>query len=295
MTMRATSMTLALAAGILGHAAAGAAQPAAGEPAEPHGAVLKRYCLGCHNQRLLTAGLALDTVDVADVGARPDVWEKVARKLRSRTMPPRGRPRPDGATYDAVAGYLEAALDRTWAAHPNSGRPAVQRLNRSEYVNAVRDLLALEVDGRALLPADESGYGFDNIGDVLSVSPGLLERYILAAAKISRWALGDPTLPAATALYKTSPLMLQDGRVSDDLPFGSRGGHAAEHHFPLDAEYVLRVRIGRGREGSHALEVRLDRERVATFPVGRGQRGPFEVRLPVQAGTRLVGPRSWAI
>ena len=289
--MRATSLTRALApaAGILGLAAAAAAQPDAGEAAEPHGAVLERYCLGCHNERLLTAGLALDTVDVGDVGAHPGVWEKVARKLRSRTMPPRGRPRPDAATYDAVADYLEASLDRTWAAQPNPGRPAVQRLNRSEYVNAVRDLLALEVDGRALLPADESGYGFDNIGDVLSVSPGLLERYILAAAKISRWALGDATLPAATALYKTSPLMLQDGRVSDDLPFGSRGGHAAEHHFPLDAEYVLRVRLGRGRRGSHTLEIRLDRERVATFNVGRGNGGPFEVRLPVQAGTRLVG------
>ncbi len=289
MTMRATSVTLALAAGILGHAAAAAAQPPTGGPAEPHGAVLKRYCLGCHNERLLTAGLALDTVDMTDVGAHPDVWEKVAGKLRSRTMPPRGRPRPDAATYDAVAGHLEASLDRTWAANPNPGRPAVQRLNRAEYVNAIRDLLVLEVDGRALLPADESGYGFDNIGDVLSVSPGLLERYILAAAKISRWALGDPTLPAATTLYKASPLMLQDGRVSDDLPFGSRGGHAAAHHFPLDAEYILRARLGRGRQGSHTLEIRLDRERVARFTAGRGNSGPFEVRLPVQAGTRLVG------
>ncbi len=289
MKLRARSVTLTLAAGILGHAATAAAQPPADGADGPHGAVLERYCIGCHNERLLTAGLALDTVDMTDVGAHPEVWEKVARKLRSRTMPPRGRPRPDAATYDALADHIEAALDRTWAANPNPGRPAVQRLNRSEYVNAVRDLLALDVDGRALLPADESGYGFDNIGDVLSMSPGLLERYILAAAKISRWALGDPTLPAATALYRTSPLMLQDGRVSDDLPFGSRGGHSAEHHFPLDAEYVLRARLGRGRQGSHRLEIRLDRERVATFTAGRGNRGPFEIRLPIRAGTRVVG------
>ena len=289
MTLRATSRTLALTACMLSLAAGAAGQPLPGAASGPHGAVLQRYCHGCHNERLLTAGLALDAVDVRDVGAHPAVWEKVVQKLRSRTMPPSGRPRPDAATYDALAGYLEASLDRAWAANPNPGRPAVQRLNRAEYVNAVRDLLALEVDGRALLPADESGYGFDNIGDVLSVSPGLLERYILAAAKISRRALGDPTLPAATAIYRTSPLMLQDGRVSDDLPFGSRGGHAARHHFPLDAEYVLRVRLGRGRQGAHALEVRLDRERVATFVAGRGNRGPFEVRLPVRAGTRLVG------
>ena len=203
-------------------------------------------------------------------------------------MPPAGRPRPAAAEYDALADHLENALDAAWNARPNPGRPAVQRLNRSEYVNAVRDLLALEVDGRALLPADESGYGFDNIGDVLSVSPVLLERYILAAARISRWALGDPTLPPATALYKTSPLMLQDGRVSDDLPFGSRGGHAARHHFPLDADYILRARMGPGRRGTHLLEIRLDRERVETFEVGGRNRGPFEVLLPVEAGTRLV-------
>ena len=285
--MRATPLPLVVAICLLGDGA-----PAAGQPAEAgagaHRTLLKRYCVGCHNERLLTGGLALDAVDAGNVGGDPDVWEKVAQKLRTRTMPPAGRPRPDAATYDALARHLETALDAAWAAHPNPGRPAVQRLNRSEYENAVRDLLALEVDGRALLPADESGYGFDNIGDVLSVSPVLLERYVLAAAKISRWALGDPTLPPATALYKTSPLMLQDGRVSDDLPFGSRGGHAARHHFPLDAEYILRARLGPGRRGSHVLEVRLDRERVETFEVGGRRRGPFEVRVPVEAGTRLV-------
>ena len=285
--MRATSVPLVLASCLLGGAAAAAGQPPEA-PTETHQTLLKRYCTGCHNERLLTGGLALDTVDAGNVGGDADVWERVAQKLRTRTMPPAGRPRPGAAEYEALANYLEHALDAASDARPNPGRPAVQRLNRAEYVNAIRDLLTLDVDGRALLPADESGYGFDNIGDVLSVSPVLLERYILAAAKISRWALGDPTLPPATALYKTSPLMLQDGRVSDDLPFGSRGGHAARHHFSLDAEYILRARMGPGRRGTHLLEIRLDRDHVETFEVGGRNRGPFEVRLPVEAGTRLV-------
>ena len=284
---RRPGFSLAASAALLLAATSAAGQPS-GAGAEAYGALLQRYCVGCHNERLLTGGLALDTADIGNVAGRADVWEKVAQKLRTRTMPPAGRPRPAAAEYDALADHLENALDAAWNARPNPGRPAVQRLNRSEYVNAVRDLLALEVDGRALLPADESGYGFDNIGDVLSVSPVLLERYILAAARISRWALGDPTLPPATALYKTSPLMLQDARVSDDLPFGSRGGHAARHHFPLDADYILRARMGPGRRGTHLLEIRLDRERVETFEVGGRNRGPFEVLLPVEAGTRLV-------
>ena len=209
------------------------------------------------------------------------------RKLRTRTMPPAPRPRPDAESYAALVAYFETALDRAAEAAPDPGRPALQRLNRAEYVNAVRDLLALEVDGQALLPADESGYGFDNIGDVLTVSPGLLDRYLLAAAKISRQAVGDPTLRPTTALYRTSPLLAQDGRVSEDLPFGSRGGLAVRHHFPLDAEYVIRVALrGRSRAG-HALEIRLDRERVGRFDLG--ERAPLEVRVPVAAGTRLLG------
>ena len=277
--------TLAVAAAVAG----AAAQPPPGAPAEAHSAraVLDRYCVACHNARTLTAGLALDDVDPAHVAEDAAVWEKVLRKLRTATMPPSPRPRPDAATYASLVGYLETALDRAAEAAPDPGRPAVQRLNRAEYVNAVRDLLALEVDGQALLPADESGYGFDNIGDVLTVSPGLLERYLLAAAKISRQAVGDPTLRPTTTVYRTSPLLAQDGRVSDELPFGSRGGLAVRHHFPLDAEYVIRVALrGRARAG-HALEVRLDRERVGRFDLG--ERAPLEVRVPVAAGTRLLG------
>ena len=281
-------------AGLAGLAVAAAgtgvrAQPPSGDaaPAVSARATLDRYCVACHNARTLTAGLALDAVDAGHVGDDAAVWEKVLRKLRTGMMPPSPRPRPDAATYAALVTYLETALDRAAEADPNPGRLAVQRLNRAEYANAVRDLLALEVDSQTLLPADESGYGFDNIGDVLTVSPGLLERYLLAAAKISRQAIGDPTLRPTTALYKTSPLLAQDGRVNEDLPFGSRGGLAARHHFPLDAEYVIRVALrGRARAG-HALEIRLDRERVQRFDLG--ERTPLEVRLAVAAGTRLLG------
>ena len=265
------------------------AQREAGAPATAAEAraLLDRYCVTCHNERLRTAGLALDAVDPARVAGAPEIWEKVVRKLRTGMMPPAPRPRPDAAAYAGVASYFETALDRAADINPDPGRPAVQRLNRTEYVNAVRDLLALQVDGRTLLPADESGYGFDNIGDVLSVSPGLLERYLLAAAKISRQAVGDPTLRPATAIYRTSPLLAQDGRVSEDLPFGSRGGLAVRHHFPLDAEYEIRVTLrGRARAG-HRLEVRLDRERVRSFDLGA--RAPLAVRIPVTAGTRLLG------
>ena len=250
-------------------------------------AVLDRYCVTCHNERLLTAGLALDIVDPERVSDDAEVWEKVVRKLRTGMMPPSPRRRPDAATYAATVSYFETALDRAAATSPDPGRSAIHRLNRAEYTNAIRDLLALEVDGRALLPPDGSSYGFDNIGDVLSVSPGLLERYLLAAAKISRRAVGDPTLRPATAIYKTSPLLAQDDRGNEDLPFGSRGGLAVRHHFPLDAEYIIKVALRGRARGPQQLEVRLDRQRVQLFDLS--EREPLEIRVPVKAGTRLVG------
>ncbi|HIE92487.1 MAG TPA: DUF1592 domain-containing protein [Acidobacteria bacterium] len=264
-----------------------AAQTAAATAADSPRAVLDRYCVTCHNERTLAGGLALDTADPGQVGHDPALWEKVAGKLRTGMMPPERRPRPDASTYTSLVSYFETALDQTAALAPNPGRPAAHRLNRAEYTNAVRDLLGLEIDGRALLPADESGYGFDNIADVLSLSPGLLERYLLAAAKISRQAVGDPTLRPTTAIYKTSPLLSQTGRVSDDLPLGSRGGLAVEHHFPLDGEYLLKVSLRGRARAPHQLEIRIDRERVATFALG--DRPTLEVRLPISAGTRLVG------
>ena len=277
------------------------ASSASSSAASSHRAVLDRYCVTCHNERQRTADLTLDTADVEQVSTDAAVWEKVVRKLRTGLMPPAGRPRPAPAAYASLTSYLETALDRAAALEPNPGRLGMQRLNRAEYTNAVRDLLALPIDGRELLPADESGYGFDNIGDVLSVSPGLLERYVLAAAKISRSVVGDPTLRPATALYKTSPLMLQDGRMSEQLPFGSRGGLAVRHHFPLDGDYIIKVSLERNldgasvRRGVHQLDVRLDRALVKRVTLGeqggqaykKGQ--PLEVPLSVKAGTHLVG------
>ena len=194
-------------------------------------------------------------------------------------MPPVSMPRPEAAAFRQWVTSLEGALDRAAAARPEVGRPApVHRLNRAEYANAVRDLLGLEVESRELLPADDSGYGFDNIGDVLSVSPGLLERYMLAAAKISRQALGDPTLRPTTATYRVSPLLLQTSRMSEDLPFGSRGGLAVRHHFPLDAEYVIKIDLSRNLDGGqirgvHEMEVRLDKALVKTLTVDASSRG----------------------
>src|SRR5689334_9093705 len=177
-------------------------------PAAQYSATMGKYCFTCHNEKLKTADLILSKEDVANPAANPEVWEKVVRKLRARGMPPVGMPRPDNATYDAFAGYLESALDQAATAKPNPGRPtAAHRLNRTEYINSVRDLLSLDVDGDQLLPADDSG-GFDNLGDLLSVSPGLMEKYVSAAAKIARLAVGDPEIHADVATYTVSPLMV---------------------------------------------------------------------------------------
>jgi len=287
--------------------------PVATSEGEQHRQLLDRYCVSCHNQRLKTAGLTLDTLAVENLAADAATWEKVVRKLRSRAMPPVGRPRPSDREADALAGWLETALDRAAATAPNPGRTTVHRLNRAEYVNAIRDLLALEVDGRALLPADNSAHGFDNVSDVLSVSPGLLDRYLAAAWKISRLAIGDPTTPSTVETYRVSPLLAQDGRMSDDFPFGSRGGVALQHRFPLDGEYLLRVRLQRnyvtdnirGFRERQQIDVRIDGKRVELFTIGgpdvkapepsprseppaRTADQALEVRFPVKAGTRRV-------
>ena len=271
-----------------------------------HQAVLDKYCVTCHNARLRTADLQLDTVDVEHPAANAVTWEKVLRKLRARDMPPPGMPHPDTATYESLARYLETALDQAAAATPNPGRPAAYRLSRFQYANAVRDLIALDVDAGSLLPADDSGYGFDNIGDVLTVSPLLLEKYLAAAAKISRLAVGDPSLEPTSTEFQISPATVQTQRESRDLPIGSRGGIAVRHHFPLDAEYVIKVRLQRGKDATtivgmsepRQLDIRLDGRRLRLFTVG-GQssastatRGDLddglEVRIPVAAGSHEV-------
>jgi len=271
-------------------------------------AVLDRYCVVCHNQQLRTAGLALDTLDVEQIGDGAPVWEKVLRKLRGRAMPPAGMPRPDEATYDSLAGYLEEELD---SARPNPGRPVLHRLNRAEYTNAIRDLLALEIDGASLLPGDDSGYGFDNIGDVLSVSPMLMERYLSTARKISRLALGHHTGHPDSETYEVPGFLRQEDRASEDLPFGSRGGISVRHFFPLDGEYLVKVRLKSSYDGAsilgiaeeHQLDIRLDRKRIGQLTVGGaggnfrkispvGEEAPdahLEVRFSVGAGPHVVG------
>src|SRR5258705_810529 len=214
------------------HAATPQSASAAPAPASQHRGVLNRYCVTCHNEKLKTAGLMLDKMDVEKVSEGAEVWEKVIRKLRTSAMPPAGLPRPDKAAYDSFATYLETALDSAAAAKPNPGRPGIHRLNRAEYANSIRDLLALDIDRESLLPADDSGYAFDNIGDVLSVSPMLLDRYLSVARRISRLAVGDPTIRTAIGTYNVPRSRLQYDRVSDDLPLGSRGGTANRHNFP---------------------------------------------------------------
>ena len=194
-------------------------------------AVLDQYCITCHNQRLRTAGLALDTLDVTQPGANADVWERVIAKLRAGSMPPPGRPRPDAATYRAVASSLETEIDRAWAANPNPGRiNAVHRLNRTEYNNAIRDLFALDpskLDVKPLLPGDETADGsFDNFADVLTISTAHLERYLSVARQVTRLATGLPPASPAIETFEIPLHVVQDDRQSEDLPLGSRGGIA---------------------------------------------------------------------
>ena len=279
-------------------------------------ALLDRYCVTCHNSQLRTAGLMLDSHDVTRVGDAPAVWETVVRKLRAGGMPPLARPRPDTATYDRFITWLESELDQAAVADLDPGRTeAFHRLNRTEYHNAVRDLLALEVDVSELLPADGSSYGFDNIAGVLGISPALLERYLAAARKISRLAVGRPALSATTETFRLASDLPQDDWV-DGMPFGTRGGGAFRYTFPEDADYVLRVRLSRDAGDvlavftvPHTLEVSLDGTPVQTFTVGepppadtprssdayrawrerqRNIDRDWEVRVPVKAGTREV-------
>ena len=243
--------------------------------AAEYGALLDRYCITCHNGRLRTAGLNLDDVEVdaAHVAADPELWEKVVQKLRSRTMPPARRPRPDDDAYRAFASWLETSLDRAADEGLNPGRPQLHRMNRAEYHNAIRDLLALDADVSAL-PADDSTFGFDNIADALGVSPLLLESYVTTARKVSRLAVGSPVLPAVTTTYKTPEDLTQDYHLRE-LPLGTRGGVRISEYFPVDAEYEIRVRLRRTAVGTirgiseeHHLELTLDGERIGLFPVG---------------------------
>ena len=288
--------------------------------------LLERYCVGCHNEQLETGGLALDRHDVMQVAAEPAVWETVVRKLRAGAMPPVPRPRPDGVTYERFIQYLETELDRNALAEINPGRTeAFHRLNRTEYHNAVRDLLDLEIDVSALLPADGASYGFDNIAGVLGVSPTLLERYLAAARRISRIAVGRSAVSATTETFRVTNDLSQDYWV-EGMPFGTRGGARFQYNFPQDGDYVVRVILARGTGGAlaafdvpHTLEVSLDNEIVQSYTVGEAPPGAaprdsaayrdwrasqreidrdWEFRVPVRAGPRDIqvtfARRTWA-
>ena len=241
------------------------------------------YCVSCHNQRVRTAGLALDNVDADHVFNSADTWEKVVVKLRSRAMPPPAARRPDNATYDRVSTWIENELDRAAEAHVNPGRTAeLHRLNRTEYANAVRDLLGVEIDPKAMLPTDEQAFGFDNNADALSMQPALLDRYLAAAAKIARVVVGDPTIPAGferyTALKDNSnetTWLWQNERLGEEFPLGSRGGISARHYFPVDGEYVFKIRLDRtdtglirGLRARSDIEIRVDGARIGQLTVG---------------------------
>ena len=257
----------------------------------PQRALLDRHCVGCHNEKAKTAGLQLDKLDVTHPGENPEIWEKVVRKVRAGMMPPSGAPRPERTQLDAFAAKLETELDHAAALHPNPGNPGLHRLNRIEYANAIRDLLALDIDAATLLPADDSSEGFDNIADALAVSPALVERYAAAAVKISRLAVGDPLITPSTATYRV-PADLSQGDHLEGLPLGTRGGILVHHNFPLDAEYNFKIRAKAANIGLGAttlqgeeLEVTLNGERIKLVPAAAS----LDLKLTVKAGPTTIG------
>jgi len=245
-------------------------------------AVINQYCITCHNQRAKTAGLMLDTMDFDHVEKDPATWEKVVRKIKTGMMPPSGARRPERPVLDGLAAELETRLDRAAAAHPNPGMPALHRLNRTEYANAIRDLLAVDVDVTALLPADDATDGFDNIADALGTSPSLIQGYVSAAMKISRRAVGDRTAIPTQITY-TAPSVFAQDRHIEGLPLGTRGGLLIEHTFPMDAEYEFSIGggLGGGAPGS-LMDVTIDGEKIAVP-------NPRSFRLALKAGPHRIG------
>ncbi len=263
-------------------------------------AVLDQYCVTCHNQKLKTAGVQLDKMDLAHVGEQAEAWEKVVRKLRAGMMPPQGLPRPKPAAYEALTVALENELDRNAAARPKLAAPGVHRVNRTEYADAIHNLLALDIDPAAYLPADDASYGFDNVASGLNVSPALVEGYVTAATKISRLALGHETEPARK-VYHVREDYSQEDHV-DGLSFGTRGGMLIRHYFPADGEYLIswipvRTSVSGlygGDSEDEKLEVTIDGERVKLFKLGTDvplstNKDKNEVRVTVKAGARTIG------
>lgn len=249
--------------------------PAAPAPATaPQRTLVDKYCVTCHNQRVKTAGLMLDKMDLERLPERAEVWEKVIRKVRGGMMPPQGMPRPDQATLDNFATWVETTIDRAAAANVNPGSVGLHRLNRTEYRNAIRDLVDLDaVDVAALLPADDDSDGFDNIANVLKESPSFLESYIGAAREASRLAVGDPASPVAVSVYRVEADVPQDDYV-EGMPLGTRGGLRVRYFFPLDGEYKFDVKLRqsaiyvKGLEFPHQVEMTIDGIRVFTAKIG---------------------------
>ena len=283
-----------------------AANPTAGQRA-----LLDQYCVTCHNQQVRTAGLMLDKADLNDIPGGAATWEKVVMKLRAGMMPPINRPKPDQAAINSMVSMLEHALDKASTANPEPGRASLHRLNRTEYGNAIRDLLNLEVDVKELLPPDDESYGFDNIADVLRVSPSLLEQYLVAARKISAIAVGDPAYTPVTTVYRAPPDRAQDRHI-EGLPLGTRGGILIKENFPLDGEYQINIVLLRnvlgymkGLEWPHQIEITVDGERVFLRPVGGDEDnrdsdanfataadmidGRLRARIPIKAGPHEIG------
>jgi Protein of unknown function (DUF1592)/Protein of unknown function (DUF1588)/Protein of unknown function (DUF1587)/Protein of unknown function (DUF1585)/Protein of unknown function (DUF1595)/Cytochrome C oxidase, cbb3-type, subunit III len=247
---------------------------APGQPGEQYRSILNQYCVSCHNERTKTAGLMFDKMDITNVAAGAEIWEKAVRKLRVGMMPPQGAPQPDPAEREALISWLTTELDNSAAAHPNPGRPLLRRLNRTEYGNAIRDLLDLEIDPATLLPPDDAAYGFDNIGDVLGVSPVLLERYMGAAGMVSALAVGDPDVAPGSETFRIRQDASQDVHL-EGMPLGTVGGILAKVTLPLDGEYVFTVHlfrtnlgVMRGLEYEHEVEYTVDGQRVHLFKMG---------------------------
>ncbi|MCE2543843.1 MAG: DUF1592 domain-containing protein, partial [Acidobacteria bacterium] len=279
--------------------------PSAVSSADDARAILDRYCVGCHSDRLQTAGLTLQSVDLASPAAHAETLEKAIVKLRLGSMPPAGRPRPEPAVYSSLAGWLETELDRGAVARPNPGRTeSLHRLNRTEYANVIRDLLDLEgLNFATLLPSDDRSYGFDNVAGALGMTPTHLERYLDAARQISRIAVGDTSLPPGGETFILPPDLSQDDRF-EQLPFGTRGGTLVRSYFPADGDYIIRFQaftgVGLSEEEPNFIEFSVDGERVfyeemAQTPIRRTISGAdiqsntdWEIRVPINAGLRDV-------
>ena len=266
-------------------------------------AIFDQYCVTCHNEKLHTAGLALDKLDVANPGANAETWERVIEKLRAGSMPPPGRPRPDASTYRTTATWIENEIDRAWTASPNPGRiGAVHRLNRTEYNNVIRDPFALNVDVKSQLPGDETADGsFDNFAASLTISTAHLERYLSVARQVTRLATGLPPGNPAVDRFEIPLHILQNDRQSEDLPFGSRGGMAINYNFPVNGEYLIKVRLQRqyqdyikGMGWPQQLDVRFDGSLLKRFTVGgEGKGRPAASSYAGDGEPGFAGDDSW--